>query len=155
MKNIILIPLSIAALFAAGCSTPSASNPAAAASASSTPSKTLTTAFEGSWNGREVTPGRGGQVSLNVSGQNLEFHGADANDWLKGTFTLREDTNPKQWAGIITECASPEYVGKKAYAIYKIEDGTLTIAGNEPGDSNIPSAFDAPGARQFVFQHDQ
>ena len=74
---------------------------------------------------------------------------------MKGTFTLREDTNPKQWVGIVTECAAPEAVGKKCYAIYKIEDGTLTITGNAPGVSDIPSAFDAPGSREFVFKHDQ
>ena len=92
---------------------------------------------------------------LTVSGQSLEFHGSDANDWLKATFTVREDTTPKQWAGIITECSETQYVGKKSYAIYRIEDGTLTISGYEPGNSNIPSAFDASGTRQFVFKHEQ
>jgi uncharacterized protein (TIGR03067 family) len=85
----------------------------------------------------------------------LEFHGAYANDWLKGTFTLREDTNPKQFVGVVTECAGPEYVGRNCYAIYKLEDGTLTVAGNEPGVSGFPSAFDASGSRQFVFKHNQ
>jgi uncharacterized protein (TIGR03067 family) len=88
-----------------------------------------------------------------VSGQSLEFHGADANDWLKATFALREDTKPKEWVGTITDCAQAEYIGKKSYAIYTLENGTLTIAGNEPGNTDIPTTFDAAGTRVFVFKH--
>jgi uncharacterized protein (TIGR03067 family) len=145
----ILVSLSIAALFASGCSTSSPSNPA-------TPKTNAhATAFEGSWKGLELTPGQEGPASLTVSGQTLEFHGAEANDWIKGTFTLREDTQPKQFVGVITECAAPEYVGQKSYAIYKINDGVLTITGNSPGASDFPTAFDAPGTRQFAFKHGQ
>jgi uncharacterized protein (TIGR03067 family) len=159
MKRIILFSLSVAALFVSGCSTPSASNsastPPAAAPESPAPAKAAPTAFEGSWKGREATPGREGPASLAVSGQSLEFHGAEANDWLKGTFTLREDTNPKLCIGIITDCSDAQYVGKKFYAIYRIEDGTMTISGNEPGNTDIPSTFDAPGTREIIFKHDQ
>jgi uncharacterized protein (TIGR03067 family) len=155
MQKVILIPLSIAAIFVSGCSTPSESKSAAAASESSTPPKAALTAFEGSWTGHDVTPGQEGTDSLTVSGENFDFHGADANDWLKGTFTLREDTNPKQWVGIVTDCASQEYIGKKCIAIYRIENGTLTVAGYSPGDPNIPPAFDAPNTRQIVFKHNQ
>jgi uncharacterized protein (TIGR03067 family) len=154
MERMILISLSMAALFASGCSTPSASNSVAVASEHPVPSESNSTAFEGLWNGRETTPGQEGPASLTVSHQTLEFHGAAADDWLKGTFTLRDDTNPKQFLGVVTECAVPEYVGKMCYAIYKIEDGKLIVAGNEPGVSSIPPAFDAPGSRQFVFKHD-
>ncbi len=155
MRRLILIPLSIAALFASGCSTPAESNPPAAGAGSSTPTKTGLTAFEGSWIGRDLTPGQEGPATLNVSGQNIEFHGTDANDWLKGTFTLREDTTPKQFVGIVSECGAPEYAGKYCYAIYKIEDGALTVAGYEPGITNFPRAFDAPDARELVFKHSQ
>jgi len=103
----ILLSVSLALIFASGCSTPT---------------KTNSTVFEGSWTGRDVTPGREGTASLLVSGHTLEFHGAEANDWLKGTFTLHEDTNPKQLTGIVTECPAQDYVGKNVCAIYKIED---------------------------------
>ncbi len=111
--------------------------------------------LEGSWTGHDVTPGREGPASLLVSGHTLEFHGAEANDWLKGTFTLHEDTNPKQLTGIVTECPAQDYIGKKVYSIYKLEGDTLTVAGNEPGNTNFPSAFDDPTTRQLVFKHDQ
>jgi len=155
MKRMILLSLSIAAIFATGCSTTSQSSCCDPASASSPPPKPKLTAIEGSWTGQEVTPGREGPASLLVSGRTLEFHGAASDDWLKGTFTLHEETNPKQLTGAIIECPAQDYVGKNFYAIYKIEGDTLTVAGNEPGNTNIPTLFDDPGARQIVFKHDQ
>jgi len=155
MKRMIPIFLFIAAMFASGCSTPGESNSPPVASEASTPPKTVSTPFEGSWKGRDMTLGSEGSVSLTVSGQTLEFHGAATDDWVKGTFTLREDASPKQFVAIVTDCAAPENIGKKSHAIYKIEDGTLTISGNELGDPNFPATFDAPGSRQLVFKHSQ
>jgi uncharacterized protein (TIGR03067 family) len=155
MKKILLISLSVAALFASGCSTPSQTNPTTAPPESSTPRATVSTAFEGSWKGRDATPGHEGTVSLTFSGQSLEFHGTGTDDWLKGTFTVREDTNPKQFVGTVTDCAAPENIGKKAYAIYKIEGDTLTIAGYPLGDSDFPPAFDASGCRLLVLKRNQ
>ena len=74
--------------------------------------------------------------------------------WPSQPSSLRDDTNPKEWVGVITDCAQSDYVGKKAYAIYSLENSTLTIAGNEPGNSEIPQTFDASGSRGFVFKHD-
>ena len=109
-------------------------------------------ALQGTWKGEETRFDSKGSASLVLSGVNLEFHGADTNEWYKATFTLREDTNPKQLVAVITECPAPQYVGKTANAIYRIEGGTLTLAGNEPGNPAMPAAFDAPGARQIVFK---
>ena len=75
-----------------------------------------------------------------------------ANERYKATFTLREDMSPKQFVAVITECPAPQYVGKTANAIYRVEDGTLTITGNEPGNPAMPAVFDAPGARRIVFK---
>jgi uncharacterized protein (TIGR03067 family) len=99
-------------------------------------------------------PGQQGSASLTFAGQTLEFHGADANDWCKGTFILRENTDPKQLVGTLTDGPGSDAVGKTIYAIYKIDGATLTISGNAPGDLNVPAAFDTPGARQFVFKRD-
>ena len=87
-----------------------------------------------------------------VSGNTLEFRGADTNEWYKGTFTLRKDQDPKQLVGLITDCPAPKYVGKTVYAIYRIETGTLTLTGNEPGNPDVPKNFDAPGSRKFVLK---
>jgi uncharacterized protein (TIGR03067 family) len=155
MKRMFLIHVALAAICATGCSTPSTSNLTTAASPNPTPPKPDLTLFQGAWTGHDITAGQDESASLKISGQTLDFHGADANDWVKGTFTLREETQPKQFVGIITECAAPEYVGNKMYSIYQLKDGVLTITGSAPGDSNFPSSFDAPGTREFVFRHDR
>ncbi len=88
--------------------------------------------------------------SLVISGKNYEFRDdADTNVWYKGTFSLREDTTPRQYIAVISECPFPQYVGKTSMAIYRMEGGTLTITGNEPGNSTVPLAFDTPGAARM------
>ena len=108
--------------------------------------------LQGTWKGQEMRANAKGSASLVLSGANLEFHGADTNEWYKATFTLREDANPKQLVAVITECPAPQYVGKTANAIYRVENGTLTITGNEPGNPAMPATFDAPGARRIEFK---
>ncbi len=135
MKNTLLIALGLAGLLAAGCAK------------SHQPDSIV---LQGPWAGQEM--GASGSPTLSVEGTKLEFHGANTNEWYKATFTLREETVPKQLDAIVTECPAPKYVGKTVHAIYKIEAGTLTLAGNEPGNPAAPASFDAPGARQFVFK---
>jgi uncharacterized protein (TIGR03067 family) len=107
-------------------------------------------ALQKSWRGEEQGQPAGQTNSLVLSGNNLEFH-ANSQEWYKGTFTLHEDTNPKQMIVTITDCPAPQYVGKIANAIYRIENGTLIIAGNEPGNPVVPASFDAPGTRLLKF----
>src|ERR1700677_705685 len=108
--------------------------------------------LQGSWKGQETGANSDRLASLVFSGTNVDFHGVGANDWCNGTFSLRADTNPKQMVFILTGGPSPEYVGKSSHAIYRIKEGALTISGNEPGNPDPPTAFDAPQARQFVFK---
>jgi len=128
---------------------------AAACSKTSAPKTNDVPALQGAWKGRETGVNGPGSPVLVLTGNNLEFHGADTNEWYKGTYTLLEDRNPKQLVAIITECPDPAYVGKRSYGIYKLEAGTLTLSANEPGARSFPAAFDSPGARQFVFQMDK
>jgi len=89
---------------------------------------------------------------LIIKGSTVEFHGATPNEWYKATFTIREDTTPKQLTAVITDCPAPPYIGKTSYAIYKIENGTFTLVGSEPGKTTPPTSFDGgDGARKFVF----
>ena len=83
----------------------------------------------------------------------MEFHGADTNEWYKATLSAY-DTTPKQLVIVITDCPFPEYAGMPAYAIYQLQDGTLTVAGNEPGNPVVPAGFGARGARQFVLHRE-
>ena len=118
----------------------------------STMHKSDTAALQGQWQGKEIGGKTEGVCYFTVSGNNAEFRGADTNEWLKGIFILRADTNPRQLVSLTSACSSPECVGKTVYAIYRIEDGTLKLTGNEPGNPEVPASFDASGARQFEFR---
>lgn len=115
------------------------------------PRKSDAVSLQGTWNGQEVGASDQGTSRMVIRGSSLDFHGANSNEWYKANFTLY-DTAPKQLVVAITDCPAPEYVGRTAYAIYEIKDGTLTVAGNEPGNPVAPASFDAPGARKFVFK---
>jgi uncharacterized protein (TIGR03067 family) len=133
----------MAIVFAAvGCSKKDTAEPAV---------KSDLATIQKSWNGQERGRALGQTNMLVLSGNNLEFHGANPQEWYKGTFTLHEDTTPKQMIVVITDCPAPQYIGKTANAIYRIENGTLTIAGNEPGNPAMPATFDAPGTRLVTF----
>jgi uncharacterized protein (TIGR03067 family) len=109
-------------------------------------------ALQGTWTGKELSADSDDPCRLLVSGQSFEFHGPDSNEWYKGTFTLREDSNPKVMVAAITECPVEKYVGKSDYAIYRFENGTLMLTAREPGNPDVPAAFDAPETRRFVFK---
>ena len=119
------------------------------ASGCSTLHKSDSAALQGTWKGQEVGV-TAGESSIVISGNHLEFHGANPNEWYKGTFTLKEDVSPKQLIYLVTDCPSPQYNGKTGYALYRIESSSFTIAGNEPGSPEPPASFDAPGVRRLV-----
>jgi uncharacterized protein (TIGR03067 family) len=101
-------------------------------------------AMQGTWKGRSVRDNPQHDVTFVVSGKSFSFRDeTETNNWYKGTFTLKEDTSPRQFIAKVTDCPFPQYVGKASIAIYKIENGTLTITANEPGKEQIPADFDA------------
>jgi len=163
-QPMILLNLTIVIYLAAGwgCSTEQKSAPSSAQTKQASehpahapqnkPDKEL---LQGTWKGQELTGEAAGPCYLIVSGEHFEFHGADTNEWYKGTFTLREDSNPRQLLGSVTECPAPQYVGKTSYAIYRLESRTLTLTAKEPGNPDLPSGFDASDARRFVFKEKQ
>ncbi len=108
-------------------------------------------ALQGKWTGQEVGSQVPGASSLVIDGTKLEFVGADTNEWYKATFTLRDDTTPKQFVAVITDCPVPQFIGKTSHAIYKIENGKFTLTGNEPGNPAVPGSFDATEARELIF----
>jgi uncharacterized protein (TIGR03067 family) len=137
MKNILMIVLCGAAILAAGCSTLRKSD---------------ADVLQGTWMGQEIRGGTGRSCQIIISGNNLEFRGESPNDWCKGTYTLREDTNPKQIIGVISDCPSADQIGKKVYAIYRIEAGTLILTGNPPGSTQEPASFEAPHTRKMTLK---
>jgi uncharacterized protein (TIGR03067 family) len=138
MKNTLMIALCTLGILASGCGNPYKGDLAA---------------LQGRWSGQEIGAKSQGSPSLIIEGAKLEFHGANSNEWYKATFTLREDTNPKQLEAVVTDSSVRRYVGTTSHSIYKIEDGKLTLTGNEPGNSAVPTSFDARGARQIMLTH--
>jgi hypothetical protein len=43
------------------------------------------------------------------------------------------------------------YNGTTFLGICLLQDGTLTLTANEPGNPQSPAGFDAQGARKFLF----
>jgi len=117
-----------------------------------TASQPDSTALQGTWQGPEIGGNTPGTSYMIVTGSNFEFRGADTNEWYRGTYTLRENTKPHQLVATITECSAAEYVGKTDYAIYEVNGATLRFSAFEPGNTTVPSKFDAPGTRRFVMQ---
>jgi len=120
--------------------------------------------IQGSWLGQEVRNGRPLRSSLTLAGREWEFRGADLNDWCKGTYTLREDTTPKQLTVVITQCPRAQEVGEIIHAIYQVrpgpptdqqpDQGTLILTANAPGNPQPPAGFGDRQARQIVFVKD-
>jgi uncharacterized protein (TIGR03067 family) len=152
MKNILIAGLCAGALVVAclGADKPAASGAAEKSTAAEKSegtgqkAKSDQAAMQGAWKGKSVRDNPEHQVTFVVAGKNFDFHDdTETNNWYKGTFTLKEDSSPKQFIAKITECPFQQYVGKTSRAIYKIEDGTLTITANEPGKEEMPSDFDS------------
>jgi uncharacterized protein (TIGR03067 family) len=127
---------------------------APATAAQATAAKTSTTdadLLQGKWKGEEINGETPGVCRLTIAGNIIEFHGANSNEWYKIAITLHEDASPKLFTGDVKECPAPDFVGQSIGAIYKLENGALTIAGNAPGQAP-PKTFDAPESRRFVFK---
>src|SRR5882724_8893804 len=122
------------------------------ASGCSTLHKSDTAALQGTWTGYHQGHESEGTSSIIFSRNTLDFHGPETENWCKGIFTLREETNPKQLVGTILECPDPRAVGQTVHSIYRIEGGQLTIAGNPPGNPDVPAGFDAPEVQTLVLK---
>jgi len=108
--------------------------------------------MQGAWTGHERGADQDAAAShFIIAGNNFEFRGSDANEWYKGTFTLKEDANPKQILITVKECSAPQYVGQASHGIYKFDGAKLIITAREPGTPDMPAAFDEPGARCIDF----
>jgi uncharacterized protein (TIGR03067 family) len=163
MKRTIVILSSfiVALLGAAGCSTaektdsaagPITASPPAKLEPAPTPARSDSAALQGTWKGKDVGEEAEGTSTLIISGNRFEFRGADPGEWYKGTFTLREDKTPRQLVAAVAECAAPEFVGKTSYAIYRVEDDTLTMTAHAPGNPEVPEGFDSSDARRIIFR---
>jgi hypothetical protein len=78
-------------------------------------------------------------VSITITGNSLHFQGLKPTERYDTTFTLPAGTDPQQLHATIKDGPGPEAIGKVVFAILKIENGTLTLAGISA------SALQSPG----------
>jgi uncharacterized protein (TIGR03067 family) len=101
--------------------------------------------LQGTWEGVMVGQEKVGKITITITGDSLHFH-RDTNFWFETTFTLPDGTDPKQLHATIKDCAGKDSIGKEVLAIFKIEDGTLTLAAipTPDGAPGPPINFDSP-----------
>jgi len=92
--------------------------------------------LQGTWEGAMVGQEQDGKITITITTNSLHFH-RDTNFWFETTFTLPGGTDPKQLQATIKDCADKKSIGQVVSAIFKIEDGTLTLA-------TIPTPDSAP-----------
>jgi len=105
--------------------------------------------LQGTWEGAEVGDKSSHQkITITITGNSFHFH-RDSNFWFATTITLPTGTEPRQLHATIKDCAPGQEssVGKVVVAIYKIEDGTLTLAALGGGEEESPKSFEAAEAK--------
>lgn len=101
--------------------------------------------IQGHWKGSNTAhPGQ--ECTVNISGDKIEYRGADPNDWLRGTFVVNKNANPKQIDVTILEPARSFIHG-----IYQADGGGMSIAAAEHGSPVRPVDF-TPGPQVDVLQ---
>ena len=70
---------------------------------------------------------------------------------FEATFTLPQGTDPQQLEATITNCSPPSStaIGTMVFAIFKIQDGTLTLAVNDTSD-RPPETFATAGSHYVL-----
>ena len=126
------LALSLAALLTACQSTP-------------TPIAAELKPLQGSWEGE----GAGGKCSIIITGSSLYYRNRAG--WYRTTFTLPVGTDPQQLHATIKDCSPPSTnaIGTVVFAIFKIEDGTLTFAEDDMSDKP-PKTFASASSRYSV-----
>ncbi len=92
------------------------------------------------------------KITLTVTGDSLHFY-RDTNFWFRTTITLPPGTDPQQFHATIKECppSQSDSIGQVVGAIFKIEDGTLTLADYTLSDEP-PKTF-ANAKTRYVLKH--
>lgn len=88
-----------------------------------------------------------GKISITITDNSLNFQGLNESQWFKTTFTLPPGTYPQQLHATIKDCFEPcDDIGKVVFAIFKIEDETLTLVGIQASAVEPPKTFgEIPG----------
>jgi hypothetical protein len=107
--------------------------------------------LQGRWEGVAVGHESQGKITITVTGDSLHFH-RDTNFWFRTTITVPDGVVPKQLHATIKDCppSQADSIGKIVGAIFKIENGTLTLA-DYAMTQGPPKSFDE-ATSQYIFQ---
>jgi uncharacterized protein (TIGR03067 family) len=96
------------------------------------------TGVEGNWTGFDMA--RPAEVcKVMISGNQLEYRGAQSNDWCTGTFVLDETAEPKTMD--LTIQGPQEIAGRTMLLIYEQQGDEMKVAGAQPGAPVRPVDF--------------
>jgi uncharacterized protein (TIGR03067 family) len=100
--------------------------------------------LQGTWEGVVVSDKSDDKYTITIIGNSFHFY-RDTNFWFETTITLPAGTKPQQLHATIKGCAPGQEnsVGNVVVAIFKIEDGTLTLAARGDGAEETPKGFEA------------
>jgi uncharacterized protein (TIGR03067 family) len=99
--------------------------------------------LQGTWEGVVVGDQSHEKITITVTGNSFHFH-RDTNFWFETTIAPPAGTDPKQLHATIKGCppSQADSIGTVVGAIFKIEDGTLTLAAYDMSDEP-PKSFEA------------
>ncbi len=102
--------------------------------------------LQGTWEG--VTAGD--EVTITITGNSFHFY-RDTNFWFETTITLSAGTDPQQLRATIKRCPPSQNnaIGKVVPAIFKIADGTLTLAAFQDHEAEPPKNFEDEEAMRY------
>jgi uncharacterized protein (TIGR03067 family) len=109
------------------------------------PTAALLQRLQGTWEGVSA----GNKITITIAGHSLHYY-RDKDFWFETTFTLPAGTDPQQLHATIKRCAPSQgdnSIGQVVVAIFKIEDGTLTLAYLQSGIA--PKSFEDEEADRF------
>jgi len=96
--------------------------------------------LQGAWEGVDVGDPSHQKITITITNSSLHFY-RDRSFWFDTTFTLSTGTDPKQIHATIKESANGDAKGELVGAIFKIEDGTLTLASYGTDKDDPPKTF--------------
>ena len=108
-------------------------------------------ALQGTWQGVMLGQETNNKITVSFAGNSLHFQwleGSMRSNWYEANFALPPGTNPQQLRATITGYYPTNDVGSRdigavVTAIFKIQDGTLTMAGIQGVDQGPPKGVDA------------
>jgi hypothetical protein len=112
------------------------------AQAAPTTSAAAQTHLQGAWAGVSVGQESAGTYTLTITGSSLRYQGPKPEEWYEAKFTLPDGKYPQELHATITGCPRKDEVGSKVVAIFRIEDGTLSLAGADPDSDYAADPFE-------------